>query len=191
MDSLTVTLPRAIYDGIIAHAREGAPEEVCGIVAGRGALASELAPGRNEADNPRLDYWMDGETLLRQFEFEERGEEMIAIYHSHPCDEAYPSASDARNAFYPDAIYLICSLRDFEQPVIRAFRLASQPLEERPAGLQPVRGDRQFLARQQRDGHDDHYLLAFTENGRQHWRKVQVIELTIIGSELAIRGDVC
>lgn len=183
MNSATVILPRAVYEGIIAHAREGAPEEVCGIVAGRGAVATELARGRNEAADPLVDYWMDGQTLLRQFEFEDRGEEMIAIYHSHPCDEAYPSASDARHAFYPDAIYLICSLRDPQQPVIRAFRLLSQPLEERPSGVQPVRGDPQFLASQQRDGRHDHYLLAVTENGRQHWRKVAVVELAIVIGE--------
>ena len=94
-----ITLPKAIYQEIIAHAREGAPEEVCGIISGRDNRATQLIRAYNEAANPILDYWVDGQTLLMQFEFEDRGEEMLAIYHSHPVSEAYPSATDARNAF--------------------------------------------------------------------------------------------
>ena len=97
----SITLPRSIYDEIITHALEGAPEEICGILGGRDGVAIELVRGRNEAANRIMDYWVDGQTLLKQFDFEDRGEEMIAIYHSHPVDEAYPSATDARNAFYP------------------------------------------------------------------------------------------
>jgi proteasome lid subunit RPN8/RPN11 len=176
----SITLPHAIFDGIIAHAREGAPEEVCGILGGKDGVATELVRGRNEAANRIMDYWVDGQTLLKQFEFEDHGEEMIAIYHSHPVDEAYPSATDARNAFYPDATYLICSLLQSDQPVVRAYRLIAEDLPVRPAGLVPVRNNPNFLAHQHRDGQNDFYeIVSLEEAGSERWGKVLVVELQV------------
>ncbi|GEM_PF-989397 len=173
-------LPGQIYAEIIAHARAGAPEEVCGILSGRDGVATELVRGRNEATNPRMNYWLDGQTLLRQFDFEERGEAMIAIYHSHPVDPAYPSAVDAANAFYPDAVYLICSLLHPEQPELRGWRLIQEELTERPAQLQPVRGHPRLLACHHRHGVDAHYDLAIVEgDGRQRWQRVRVMEVFV------------
>jgi len=173
-------LPGQIYAEIIAHARAGAPEEVCGILSGRDGVATELVRGRNEATNPRMNYWLDGQTLLRQFDFEERGEAMIAIYHSHPVDPAYPSAADAANAFYPDAVYLICSLLHPEQPELRGWRLIQEDLTERPAQLQPVRGHPHLWARRQRGQQEDWYDLAIgAENGRQRWQRVRVVEVRV------------
>lgn len=177
----TITLPRHIYDEIIAHAREGAPEEICGIISGVGNRATELVRARNEAENRIMDYWVDAQTLLKQFEFEERGEEMVAIYHSHPVDPAYPSATDARNAFYPDSTYLICSLLRPDQPVIRGCRLIQEELDQRPEDLTPVRGNPRFLAHHQRDGRDDYYLLAIQEESdEERWLKVRIVEQEVI-----------
>ena len=118
-----VQLPRSVYDGIIAHAREGKPEEICGILRGRAGRASELYRARNLAEDRIDNYDVDPQTLLKQFEFEEAGDEMVAIYHSHPVSVAYPSATDAWNAHYPETYYLICSLEFDDAPVIRAFRM--------------------------------------------------------------------
>ncbi len=176
-----IILPQAIHDEIIAHGLDGAPEEICGIISGVDNRATALVRARNEAENPIMDYWVDPATLLRQFEFEDRGEAMIAIYHTHPVDEAYPSATDARNAFYPDAAYLICSLLDPANPHIRAWRLLQEDLSERPAGLVPVRGNPRFLAQHQRDGHNDHYLLVIIDDdGSERRQKVRVVEQEIV-----------
>jgi proteasome lid subunit RPN8/RPN11 len=119
-------LPKAIYDEIIAHAREGKPEEICGVLRGRANEARELFRGINVAEDKINNYDLDAPTLLMQFEFEDQGDEMMGIYHSHPISEAYPSATDAWNAHYPDSVYLICSLEHDDAPVIRAFRLLTQ-----------------------------------------------------------------
>ena len=118
-----VTLPRALAAEIVAHAREGKPEEICGILRGRGLAAHALIRGRNMAADRIDNYEVDPQTLLLQFEFEDEGDEMMGIYHSHPISVAYPSATDAWNAHYPDSIYFICSLEDDANPVIRAFRM--------------------------------------------------------------------
>jgi proteasome lid subunit RPN8/RPN11 len=116
-------MPRAVYNAIVAHAREGKPEEICGVIRGRGLVAGEAVRGRNIAVERIENYDVDPQTLLLQFQFEEDGDEMMGIYHSHPVSVAYPSATDAWNANYPESIYFICSLEYDDAPVIRAFRL--------------------------------------------------------------------
>ncbi len=122
----TVNLPQAIFDAIVSHAREGKPEEICGVLHGRDLTAKEAIRGRNIAAERIENYIVDPQTLLLQFKFEDAGDEMMGIYHSHPVSVAYPSASDAWNAHYPDSIYFICSLQYNDAPVIRAFRMSPQ-----------------------------------------------------------------
>ena len=78
--------------------------------AGRGLVAFEAVAGRNIAAERIENYEVDPQTLLLQFAFEDGGDEMMGIYHSHPVSVAYPSATDAWNAYYPECIYFICSL---------------------------------------------------------------------------------
>lgn len=103
-------LPQPMRQTIIQESRAGSPEEICGIVRGRSGRALELFAARNEAEDRAVNYLVDPQVLMKQFEFEDSGDEMVAIYHSHPESPAYPSATDAWTAQYPDAVYLICSL---------------------------------------------------------------------------------
>ncbi|NJN83526.1 MAG: M67 family metallopeptidase [Caldilineaceae bacterium] len=124
-----VYMPSSVRAAIIDHAREGKPEEICGIVRGRGLAAHEAIRGRNVASERIENYEVDPQTLLLQFKFEDAGDEMMGIYHSHPVSVAYPSATDAWNAYYPDCIYFICSLEVDEEPVIRAFKMQAHFIE--------------------------------------------------------------
>jgi proteasome lid subunit RPN8/RPN11 len=144
-DPLTpaVVLPQAVYEAIVAHSREGKPEEVCGVVRGRGLEAYEAIRGENIAPERIENYEVDPQTLLRQFDFEDSGEEMMGIYHSHPVSVAFPSATDAWNAHYPDSIYLICSLEN-DEPVIRAFRLTPHFVELTDGDLDVLRQNLEF-----------------------------------------------
>jgi proteasome lid subunit RPN8/RPN11 len=123
---MTLNLTADHVEAIIAHAREGKPDEVCGIVRGRGDRAIEVIRAHNVAEDREQNYTVDPRALLLQFEFEDAGDEMVAIYHSHPVSPPYPSATDAWNANYPDAIYLICSLEDDDAPLLRAWRLTTE-----------------------------------------------------------------
>lgn len=129
MSEVVVHLPAAAAATIIAHSRAGKPEEVCGVLRGKGVHVAEAIRGRNIAPERIENYEVDPQTLLLQFEFEDQGEEMMGIYHSHPVSVAYPSATDAWNAHYPECIYFICSLEHDAAPVIRAFRMTPHFLE--------------------------------------------------------------
>ena len=45
------------------------------------------------------------------------------IFHSHVASPAEPSVTDIGLAFYPEALYLICSLADADAPHIRAWSI--------------------------------------------------------------------
>jgi proteasome lid subunit RPN8/RPN11 len=62
-------------------------------------------------------------------EMRQEGFEIVAIYHSHPHADTYPSLRDIKLAFYPDAVYVIVSLID-EEPKITAFTIRDEKVKE-------------------------------------------------------------
>ncbi len=118
-------LPARLAAEIVDHARQGYPEEVCGLVAGRDGSAVSAFRGRNLSPTPVVAYELDPETLARMIDFEDAGLETVAIYHSHPRGPEIPSPTDIACATYPDSIYLIVSLAAPERPVLRGFRLSA------------------------------------------------------------------
>ena len=119
----TVTLRQ--LEEIFAYARDSAPSECCGLIGGNGERASSLYPMRNVAANAIVAYEAAPEDLFAaQRRMRERGEQLLAIYHSHPrATEPQPSETDVRLAFYPQAIYFIIGLAG-EQPAMRAFQIS-------------------------------------------------------------------
>jgi proteasome lid subunit RPN8/RPN11 len=129
--SAAFPLPDEMRSAIIDHARREAPRECCGIIAGRDGLPVRLYPTRNIAEGNSL-YEIDPVELI-DLEFKEmpaQQTELVAIYHSHPVSPAFPSATDIRLAFWPDAVYLICSLVDPKRPEIRGFRIQDGEIAE-------------------------------------------------------------
>ena len=135
LESTPVLLTQAIYDEIVAHGKAGKPEEICGLLRGRGNRATELFRVQNVAEDKVNNYSVDPKALLLQFQFEDEGDEMMGIYHTHPISVAYPSGTDAWSAHYPDSYYLICSLEFDDAPVIRAFRMITRFLEMNEADV--------------------------------------------------------
>ena len=120
---VTITLRQ--LERIFACAREANPAECCGLLAGDGEKASSIYALRNVAANAHVAYEAAPEDLFAaQRQMRERGEQLLAIYHSHPrATEPQPSETDVRLAFYPQAIYFIIGLAG-EQPVMRAFKIS-------------------------------------------------------------------
>ncbi|HEY8185333.1 MAG TPA: M67 family metallopeptidase [Pyrinomonadaceae bacterium] len=121
----TVTLPQ--LEEIFAYAKAAAPAECCGLIGGENEHATSLYPMRNVAANAHVSYEAAPEDLFAaQRQMRERGEELLAIYHSHPRSaEPAPSETDVRLAYYPQAVYFIVGLAG-PQPVIRAFRISER-----------------------------------------------------------------
>jgi proteasome lid subunit RPN8/RPN11 len=124
-------LDGAFYRVIVEQGLREFPNECCGVIAGNGdGRAVKVFPMRN-ADASPVTYRLDGKEQLRVFdEIDEQGWTLWGIYHSHTHSEAYPSETDRKLAFYPDARYLLLSLADRERPVLRSFFIAEDAVTE-------------------------------------------------------------
>jgi proteasome lid subunit RPN8/RPN11 len=108
-----------------------APVEACGILAGTEGTVKAVFPLKNELKSP-VRFKMAPEEQLSTFNnIEDRGWELLAIYHSHPQGPATPSRTDIVEAYYPDAIYLIWSRRGDEWSC-RGFRIIKGSYYEIP-----------------------------------------------------------
>jgi proteasome lid subunit RPN8/RPN11 len=126
----TLILPADMAGEIVAHARAEAPRECCGIIAGRAGRPTRLYRLTNL--EPGVDrYLIDDMEIYRVYrEIEDGGDDLLAIYHSHPVSVAYPSPTDVEFAFWPESFYVICSLEHPDAPVIRAFRIVDERITE-------------------------------------------------------------
>ncbi len=115
------------YREMVDHARQAAPHECCGLIGGNDARPQTVYPLRNVATNPFVTYEAAPEDLFAaQRAMRDRGEQLLAIYHSHPrSNDPQPSETDVRLAYYPSAVYFIIGLGNRE-PCLRAFRISER-----------------------------------------------------------------
>jgi proteasome lid subunit RPN8/RPN11 len=96
---------------MIAHAREEAPNECCGLLIGEGLVIDECVRARNLDPDPARRYELDPAVHLeanRRLRGTRRS--VVGFYHSHPRSSPVPSATDRQEAYYPEAIWIIVSL---------------------------------------------------------------------------------
>jgi proteasome lid subunit RPN8/RPN11 len=129
-----VLVARALLDELIAHAREEAPNECCGVVAiGAGAPARATRSYRavNSAASP-LRFEIDGRELLHSIEeIEQAGDELGAVYHSHTRSAPYPSQTDINFAAnWPGVEWIIVGLSGDGAPLVRSFLIAAGTVTE-------------------------------------------------------------
>lgn len=122
-------IARELYDEIVAHAREEAPNECCGMIATRDGQAVKVYRAANTAASP-LRYEIDGgEQFKIQMEIDDADLDLGAIYHSHTRTEPYPSQTDINLAFYPESLYLIVGLAG-DGPDVRAYTIRDGQVAE-------------------------------------------------------------
>lgn len=135
---LHASLPADLLQEIIDAARAGLPNEACGLLvapayAADGGVPARFVALRNAAESPYR-YLISAEDLLKVVEIEDSGEYVWGIVHSHVASPAEPSATDIGLAYYPDSLYLICSLAE-PAPVVRAWSIRDEAVLEVPLGV--------------------------------------------------------
>jgi proteasome lid subunit RPN8/RPN11 len=112
---MSLTLPNTELSKLHAHAQEGYPHEVVGIIAGDkvGHFASRIHPLVNErADSAHNRYKVSGLTLMRAEQaIEAEGLDILGYYHSHPDHPSQYSDYDRDHAL-PNLSYVIVSVMD-------------------------------------------------------------------------------
>jgi proteasome lid subunit RPN8/RPN11 len=124
-----VVIPAALRDEIVAHARAGMPNEACGILAGLDGRAERFFPAESDEPSPYY-YRIESRDQIRIMnEIDDAGLDLIGIYHSHTSSPAFPSRTDAEQAFWPDAVYVIVSLASPDADV-RGYRIRDMEVTE-------------------------------------------------------------
>jgi len=124
------TIPQTIVDGIIDQARRELPDEACGLLTGNGNTVTKQHPMTNIDHSPEHFSFDPREQFAVLREARAEGSQIIANYHSHPSSPARPSEEDIRLAYDPNIIYLILSLQNAENPVLKAFSIKDGKAEE-------------------------------------------------------------
>ncbi|MFB6179840.1 MAG: desampylase [Halorientalis sp.] len=124
---------RAVYDGIVEHARAGAPAEVCGILGGtvddEECRVTTQFRTENVADETQTEYAIDPAEQLAVFEtIEQRGRNIAGFYHSHPQGPPEPSQTDRATATWDGYRYVIVAL-DGTEPFVGAWRWTGESFE--------------------------------------------------------------
>ena len=132
-----------MYDEMVEHARKEAPNECCGLIGGSDGEARTLYRARNAEASPLRYVLHPSDQIKIQGEMDEKGEDLVAIYHSHTKSAAYPSQTDINLAvveqsadgetervqLFPGTIYLIASLAEREEP-LRGFNIDADGVHE-------------------------------------------------------------
>ena len=126
-------ISRSLIDEMVAHAREEAPNECCGMVAAEDGRAVEVYRAANAVASP-LRYEIDPRDIIRVTgAIDDAGRALGAIYHSHTRSDPYPSQTDINLAFFPGtdqaawpgAVYIIVGVASAE-PEVRAFTIPTR-----------------------------------------------------------------
>ncbi len=125
-------LTREQLEQIIAQARRDTPNETWGMIGGKDGRALKVFPMKNVSPAPVTRYVADPPELLkivREIE-DEHAWDILAIYHTHPATEPYPSATDIAEAHYPDSVYIIISLENPKQAKMRGYHIVEGKVSE-------------------------------------------------------------
>jgi proteasome lid subunit RPN8/RPN11 len=128
---LELIIPQKIFNEMLAHCREGSPNEACGILAGRENKVCKIYRMTN-TEKSAVSYRLDSREHFEAIkDMREYKLAMVGIFHSHPASRAYPSPKDVSLAFYEDAVYVIVSLAG-KEPEVKGFSIREGVIMEVP-----------------------------------------------------------
>jgi proteasome lid subunit RPN8/RPN11 len=123
-------IPKSIFNELIAHARQGLPLEVCGILGGNGDRVTAMNPMAN-ADASSEHFTLEPQEQFAVHKaLRAKGLSILAIYHSHPATPARPSPEDIRMAYTPGVSHVIISLADTTGADVKSFQIVNGTVEQ-------------------------------------------------------------
>ena len=125
-----INFPRPLVNRILTLAQSSPDREICGLISARDNQPVRCIPVTNVADQPDHLFTMDpAQQIDAMRQMREHDETLFAIYHSHPCESAEPSATDLEQAGYPEALQLIVSLNTEGVLELRGYKFVNGEAE--------------------------------------------------------------
>jgi len=132
----SLSLTTSQWEVIHQYVATQAPLEACGLLAGKNGVVEAVLPVENAARSP-VRFRMEPHAQLKAFQhIEISGQELLAIFHSHPKGLSIPSHTDMKEAAYP-VIHMIWSLQD-QKWEARGFWIEDGHAVEVPINVQSV-----------------------------------------------------
>ena len=133
MTPAEIHIPRKLANQLLHLAQISPDVEICGLIGSKNGLPVHCYPIKNAAELPQQHFLLDaGQQISAMTKMRESGEDLFAIYHSHPTAPALPSSHDLELDAYPDAIYLIISLNTKGILEMRGFKIHQKTALEIP-----------------------------------------------------------
>jgi proteasome lid subunit RPN8/RPN11 len=131
MSTTEIQIPRKLTQQLLHHAQSSPDNEICGLIGAKNGIPCRCYPVDNSADQPKDKFLLDAQQqIAAQVAMREKGEELFAIYHSHPTAPALPSQTDIALANKPDILHLIISLDTQGVLEMRGFKIADEQVRE-------------------------------------------------------------
>lgn len=126
-----IQIPRKITNQLLHLAQISPDLEVCGLIGSKNGLPSNCYPVKNTAELAQQRFQLDASQQISALaKMRDRGEQLFAIYHSHPSAPATPSITDLKLASYPEALCLIISLNTKGILEMRGYKIAHHSAQE-------------------------------------------------------------
>ena len=133
MNTNEIQISRKITNQLLHLAQISPNLEICGLIGCKNDIPSHCYPIRNAAELPRQRFLLDaGQQIAAMTKMRELGEELFAIYHSHPSSPALPSSKDLELEAYPNTLHLIISLNTKGILEMRGFKINQKTSLEVP-----------------------------------------------------------
>lgn len=130
-----IKLKKSDYEKMLAHAVKNLPEEACGLLGGviseNGEREVKKVYLLTNTDHSNEHFSLDPKEQLEAVK-DMRSSALLPLgnWHSHPESPSRPSEEDKRLAYDKTASYMILSLMDNENPVLKSFRIDGKDAEQ-------------------------------------------------------------
>ena len=129
-----IILPKRFFDDITKYGKNGVPEEICGLIGGIAEGGDKLVKEiyfLENIDHSNEHFSMDpADQLAAVKDMRKKGLLPLGNFHSHPESPSRPSEEDKRLAYDKNASYMILSLMNIDEPVLKSFRIDGGTAEE-------------------------------------------------------------
>ena len=121
-ESLVITSEAA--SSIVHFCRASLPNEAGGFIIGREGIGTRVVSLRNISSSPVDSIRFADEDVIQLFTLADAvGDEVYAVWHSHPTSEPKMSQADVAAAMDPSLAYMIVSMKD-DRVASRAYRMS-------------------------------------------------------------------
>jgi proteasome lid subunit RPN8/RPN11 len=127
-----LAIDKAVYDEMVNASRQALPIEACGLLGGSFGRVTSFYQLTNTDNSPEHCSMLPDEQFAAVKDMRQKGQRMLAIWHSHPATPARMSEEDLRLAYTPDVAYAVLSLEFPENPVLRAYTVEDSTPTEVP-----------------------------------------------------------